>query len=307
MVPTPDGEAEILVVQADGKGIPMLPAQQAKPPVRLGKGQKRTKKKEAVVTSLYTIEPRVRSAEEVTASFFKAAEDRPVEEQDHRPQGKKLWATLEGKETAFARLREQARRRDGAHITDRVALSDGCTALQDRFRAQFPRFELVLDFVHVSEYLWKAANALFEERDPKRAAWVVTRTRELLSGGHAQVVAQLHQASRGAEDVPAQVARYFERNAAAMDYARYLARGWPIASGVIEGACRHLVKDRCDASGMRWRRAGAEQVLSLRAAWVNGDWQAYHQHRRGRRHLRLYGCRLDQAEHPEERTLRLAA
>lgn len=305
--PKPEGEAEILVVQADGKGVPMLPSEQAASPVRLGKGQKRTKKKEALVTSLYTIAPRVRSTEDVLASFFNMGASQAREADAHRPQDKKLWATLEGKETAFARLRAQAQRRGGAHITDRVALSDGCVALQERFREEFPRFELVLDFVHVSEYLWKAANALFDERDPDREAWVVARTRELLSGGHAQVVAQLHQASQSVDDVPAQVARYFARNAAAMDYAGYLARGWPIASGVIEGACRHLVKDRCEASGMRWRRPGAEQVLALRAAWVNGDWAGYHRYRRQRRHLRHYGRPLEEAEHPEERTLRLAA
>lgn len=310
--PQPDREAEILVLQADGKGVPMRPSeqgQQAKPPVRLGKGQKRTKKKEAVVTSLYTMEPRVRSAEDVIASFFKEPQsgDRPGDAQAPRPQGKKLWATLEGKQTAFERLAEQAQRRDGAHVVHRVALSDGCAALQERFRAQFPRFELILDFVHVSEYLWKAATALFDERDRAREAWVVARTRELLSGGHAQVVAQLHQQSRRPDDVPAQVARYFEGHAEAMDYARYLARGWPIASGVIEGACRHLVKDRCEASGMRWSLAGAEQVLALRAVHVNGDWQAYHRYRRQRRHRRLYGHPLDQADDPEEQTLRLAA
>ena len=320
--PTPDHEAEVLVMQADGKGVPMLPSEQPEqasapvrtPMVRLGKGQKRTRKKEAVVTSLYTVKPRVRSGEDVVASFFNAPEAgapeagaRDALEQEHRPQGKKLWATLEGKEVAFNRLAEQLHRRDGDHIASRVALSDGCKALQDHFREQFPRFELVLDFVHVSESLWKAANALFDERDPEREAWVVARTRELLSSQHRQVVSQLEQASRQSDDVPAQVARYFKRNAQAMDYARYLARGWPIASGVIEGACRHLVKDRCEASGMRWSQMGAEQVLSLRAVRINGDWAAYHRYRREQRHLRLYKRPLHEAEHPEEQTLRLAA
>lgn len=92
-----------------------------------------------------------------------------------------------------------------------------------------------------------------------------------------------------------------------MAYAHYLARGWPIASGVIEGACRHLVKDRCEASGMRWHRAGAEQVLALRAVDLNGDWEPYHDYRRGQRHLRLYRGPQEQVEAPEEQTLRWAA
>ena len=90
---------------------------------------------------------------------------------------------------------------------------------------------------------------------------------------------------------------YFQRNAERMEYKqmeynRYLEKGWPIATGVIEGACRHLVKDRCETSGMRWNVQGAEQVLALRAVWTNGDWDAYHQRRREQRHQRLYGSPL---------------
>lgn len=124
---------------------------------------------------------------------------------------------------------------------------------------------------------------------------------------HERVVAALEQASQHSDDVAAQVARYFRRNVEAMDYAQYLARGWPIASGVIEGACRHLVKDRCEASGMRWSRVGAEHVLALRAVAVNEDWQAYHCYRRQQRHLRLYRSPLEEAERLEEQSLRLAA
>ena len=316
-------EAEILVIQADGKGVPMRPLRPedatAQQPVRLRRGQSRTKKKEAVVTSLYRLAPRVRSAEEVLTSFFnraptssesgaKQSPEHAEAADDHRPQQKKLWATLEGKDVALERLAEQVRGRDGDHVTSRVALADGCPALQRRLREQFPQFELILDFVHVSEYLWKAANALFHEADPQREAWVMAQTQALLSGQHVRVVAQLYEASQDPDDALSTVARYFERNAEVMDYARYLARGWPIASGVIEGACRHLVKDRCEASGMRWHRAGAEQVLALRAVDLNGDWEAYHQYRRGQRHLRLYGHPLEKkVEALEERTLRWAA
>lgn len=302
----PAQEAELLVIEADGKGVPMRDSDSSS--VRLGKGQKRTKKKEAVVTGLYTSRPRVRSAEAVINSFFGQADGAdgadPVESSEKGPSGKKLWATLEGKDTALERLAGQVERRDGEHITARIALSDGCPALQARLEAQFPQFTLVLDFVHVSEYLWKAANARFDERAALRVAWVKERTRELVTGQHAEVVAQLRASGCAVE---AQVACYFERNGEKMDYAQYLARGWPIASGVIEGACRHLVKDRCEAGGMRWTQAGAEEVLLLRAVYVNGDEEAYHEHRRRQRHLRLYKSPLQEAEHPEEQTLRLAA
>jgi len=84
------------------------------------------------------------------------------------------------------------------------------------------------------------------------------------------------------------VALYLERNAPYMDYATYLACGWPIATGVIEGACRHLVKDRCELSGMRWTIDGAEALLHLRCIHENGDWDAFHAFRRRQRHQRLY-------------------
>ena len=95
-------------------------------------------------------------------------------------------------------------------------------------------------------------------------------------------------AAHGARTVLTKVAAYLERNAPYMDYATYLAQGWPIATGVIEGACRHLVKDRCELSGMRWTITGAEALLHLRCVHENGDWDAYHAFRRRQRHQRLY-------------------
>ena len=101
------------------------------------------------------------------------------------------------------------------------------------------------------------------------------------------------------------VAAYLERNAPYMDYAAYLARGWPIATGVIEGACRHLVKDRCALSGMRWTIDGAESLLHLRCVHENGDWDAYHAFRRRQRHQRLYALPYpdDAATPPDLRAL----
>ena len=89
-------------------------------------------------------------------------------------------------------------------------------------------------------------------------------------------------------------AGYLQRNLPFMDYARYLKNGWPIGTGVVEGACRHLVKDRMQLSGMRWTVAGAEALLALRAVNENGDWEAFHQFRRQRRHKQLYGKPLNE-------------
>ena len=82
---------------------------------------------------------------------------------------------------------------------------------------------------------------------------------------------------------------YYRRNLPHMHYDQYLANGWPIGTGVAEGACGHLVKDRMEQSGMRWTRLGAQAILELRAARVNDDWDAYQHFRRRCQHQRLYG------------------
>jgi hypothetical protein len=102
-------------------------------------------------------------------------------------------------------------------------------------------------------------------------------------------LASLAETTATQKTVLTQVANYFERNSAYMHYDQYLAAGWPIASGVIEGACRHLVKDRCELSGMRWTKTGVEALLGLRAVAENDDWEAYRRFFQQQRQQRLYG------------------
>ena len=237
--PPSDGEAAILVLQADGKGVPMVRETPVAPKVRLGKGDKHTRKKEAVVTGLYTIAPNRRTPAEVVASLFHpSAQPTQTAQTRHTPQHKRLWATLAGK--ARPRPRSASQRGGGQHIQQRVALTDGAEALQDRIEQRFPTFTLVLDFIHAAEKLWDVANTLFGETSPQRSPWVETQTLDLLSGRGAQVIMELRQRAQLAEATAAQrtvltqVANDFERNAAYMHYDQYLAYGWPIASGVIE-------------------------------------------------------------------------
>ena len=291
-------DAPLLVVQADGKGVPIVRSTTTAAPVRLGKGQKHGGKKEATLTAIYTIAPAVRTPEAVAESLFATAGTAGTVVADHPertgPQGKRLWATLTGKDAALAEAADQVAAREGTHLTHRVALTDGCQALQERVQRQFPTFTLVLDLIHATEYLWKAATALLGETNAQRTAWVKARTLQLLRSQSTGLVADLRHLTqtsgcpRRARTVLTKVAAYLERHAPYMDYATSLARGWPIATGVIEGACRHLVKDRCELSGMRWTIAGAEALLHLRCVHENGDWDAYHAFRRHQRHQRLY-------------------
>lgn len=308
--PEPINEAAILVAQADGKGVPMVRETPVEATVRLSKGQKRAKKKEAVVTTAYTIAPHIRTPEQVVASFFGQDEaSDPLPSQRSKPQNKQIWATLDGKDAALQRLARLITLRDGAHIQARIALTDGCEALQQRVQHYLPGFTLILDFIHANEYLWKAANSLFGEQAPQRNPWVKQQTLAILSGQTEQVIADLRALAQQAQCTKVQrealetAANYFQRNLTFMRYHDYLAHGWPIASGVIEGACRHLVKDRCELSGMRWSQSGAEHLLRLRAVAENGDWDHYHQFRKQQRHQRLYTSCSQHRRTPEEQAL----
>lgn len=309
--PPPDPQATLLVVQADGKGVPLVKESDPITCVRAGKGA-RPGKKEAIVTSVYTLSPTPRTPESVVASLFHS-DKQTTPPPRSGPHAKWLWATLEGKSAALRVTAEQVRRREGSHIAGRIALTDGAEALQTRVLSQFPDFTLVLDFIHADEYLWKAANALLGETAPERTAWVEARTLQMLKGQIGAVIADLTtiaarpQTSKTARQTLLGVAAYYQRNQGYMQYDQYLAAGWPIASGVIEGACRHLVKDRCELSGMRWTQVGAEALLRLRSVVENGDWESFHAYRRRQRQLGVYGYwKVEQTDTPEVQ-LRFAA
>lgn len=298
-VPPPAAEGPILVLQADGKGVPMVRPAPAAAPARRGKGAKRTQKKEAVVTAIYTIAPHVRTPQAVAAALMAAPAAEPVPRLTPgpaRPQpvGKEVRATLAGKDAAFDRLARRVAQRDGPHIHYRVALTDGAAPLQQQMLRRWPLFTLVLDIIHAVEYLWLAANAWLGETHPYRTAWVHEQLVHLLAGRTALVIQTLEKLARQPTLTPAQIQAlhttigYYRRNAPYMRYDVYLARGWPIGSGVVEGACGHLVKDRMERSAMRWTVPGAQALLELRAVRINEDWAAYQDFHRQCQHQRLY-------------------
>ncbi len=307
---TPVPLGPILVVQADGTGVPQAQVLAGVPRERLGKGQKRSKKKEAVVTSLYSIAPYYRTPADVVAALM---QDPRSAEPVPRPQpvAKEVHATLEGKAVALRRLQQRAAQRGDA--PQRVALTDGAEALQDQLLAHFPEHTLVLDIIHATEYLWDAATALLGESHPERKAWVRTRLAQVVGGASVTVIAELEATAQAAELTETQrkavlkTAGYYRRNQPYMHYDEYLTRGWPIGTGVVEGACGHLVKDRMEQAGMRWTVPGAQAVLDLRAVRLNGDWDAYWQYHRQQQHQRLYGTAAPLPQAVEAQVHQLAA
>lgn len=263
------------------------------------------------MTALYTIAPHPRTPQDVVAALLR--EDERPHPAHPRPVGKELRASLDGKDAALARLAHRVAQRDHPAIQHRVTLTDGAEALQQRMLTYLPGFTLVLDIIHASEYLWAVATALLGERHPDRTAWMRRHLEQVLSGQTTTVIATLEAHLTDSARTPSQretvqtAVGYYRRNLPYMRYDEYLARGWPIGTGVVEGACGHLVKDRMEQAGMRWTKAGAQAVLDLRAVRLTGDWDAYWQFHRQQQHRRLYGPATQVAASPEAHLLEPAA
>ena len=181
----------------------------------------------------------------------------------------------------------------GKHERTWVIVTDGERALQRRVIKSFENATLVLDLLHVLEKLWKVAHALHPEGSPEAEAFARQRTERILCGMTGQVVKGLRQTvtKRRLTGVKAQtihgVCDYLYRNRERMRYDEYLRNGWPIASGTVEGACKNLIRDRFERSGMRWTIPTAEALLKLRAAHLSGDLTDYWEH-----HIKLDQQRL---------------
>ena len=288
------GETDsILVATADGKGIPMTRADSPPPQARRAKGQKKTAKKEAVVTALYSVAPYARTSQDIVQALLSplpepppASVPRPV------PSGKQTFGTLAGKAAAFSQLAQQVSQRNADAFVHRVALSDGSPAFQTHLLNDLPDFTLVLDIIHVTEYLWQAATALHAEISPERSAWMTSALHALLDDHLDDLLVQLDQPpdtlSTAQRDTLTHISAYLRRNRPFMDDQRYLALGWPIGTGVVEGACRHLVKDRFEQAGMHWSHLGAQALLDLRAVAFNADWDDFQHFRRQQLHAARY-------------------
>jgi hypothetical protein len=303
--PEPTEEGPILVVAADCKGVPLVrsalgPAAATPRPVaanhRRGKGEKANTKRMAAVGAVYTIEPFVRTPDEVIDEVVRkrTAKRRPC------PSFKRVRANLLlGKVSLFLWLADEVIHRNPQGTKPVVFLSDGERALHDRQEEYLPEnATCVLDLFHVMERLWKAAWCFFDETSQKPEAhqWVEKHLKMLLEGKVRYVISGLRQmrTKRGLKGTCGKTIRdvtgYFERNSDRMKYDEYLAQGYPIGSGVVEGACRHLVKDRLERTGMRWRPEGAQAMLELRATSLNGEWAPFWAYHIEQEDERLYGA-----------------
>ena len=274
----------ILVAAVDCKGIPMVKPGCAQPTLRpaSAKGPRSNKKRMATVAAVFTRAPWVRTPQQVIENLFPSCRRTPDDgPTPPRPENKRVWASLlKGKTAVIQEVAEEMDRRDPSGSLTRVALTDGERALQIRVD-QTLRVTLILDLIHVLEKLWKAAYVFHAEGSLEADLWVLTRTLRILFGDAGQVVKGIRQSitKRGLSGAKrktlAGVAGYLYRNRTRMRYDEYLANGWPIASGPVEGACKNLIKDRMERSGMRWTAQMAEAIVQLRAIYLSGDFDRY--------------------------------
>lgn len=301
--PSPEQEGPLLVVTADGKGVPMRKPQSEGPRRhhRRGKGEKANKKRMACVGAVYSIGPFVRTADDILDEVLRdeCAKKRP------RPQHKHVWAEMtrevEGqppvtaKDGLFCQLFDELAVRNPGQGRPVICLMDGERSLWDAREAFFPEAVGVLDLFHVLERVWAVAHCFHKEGSDESERFVEERLRDLLEGRVDAVIEGIRRRMtrerlRGSKrKVVRSAIEYLRNNRDHMKYDEYLAAGYPIGSGVAEGACRHLVKDRMEQTGMRWTLEGAQAMLHVRALDLNDQWEEFLEYRIEQEQTRLYG------------------
>jgi hypothetical protein len=316
--PAPDDHA--LVLTFDGKGILMRPdalrpatakaaaAAEGKLATRLSPGEKHGRKRMAELACVYDAVPVPRTPEDIISTPAqkrrkkKAQAAKPEGKGKPRePQAKGKWLTASVTSdipAVIAVAFGEAERRDPGRRRKWAVLVDGNNAQIEAVTAEAASHgvtvTIIIDFIHVLEYLWQAAWSFFDKGEPASEEWVAGQARKILHGKARQVATGIRrratacgysaQERAGADEC----ARYLENKKDYLDYPAALAKGWPIATGVIEGACRHIVKDRMDITGARWGLEGAEAILKLRALTASGDFDAYWRYHLRREHERIH-------------------
>jgi hypothetical protein len=298
--PTPSDEGEVLVLSADQKGIVMRrPADAPAPKAHRTKGAKASRKRMATVGTVYSVDRYRRTSEEVVAALFHDQREPSTRPQ---PQNKEVWASLprdevpgSGTESVFAWMMGELSLRGRGKDKPLVFLSDGQEALWEARADWLPeRVVNILDLLHVTPRLWKAAHVLHKEGSQEAEGFVRERLLRVLQGKASGVIRGLREmATKRAltgtsRRAITEVCGYLEQNLERMRYDEYLAAGYPIASGAVEGACRHLIKDRMERAGMHWTIPGAQAMLDVRSIYVSGHWDEYQAYRIDRESQRLY-------------------
>ena len=288
----------LLIVTSDGKGVfvkidVLRPATRKKARQKnrvkkacLAHAEQTSSKRIATVASVYEIARYIRQPSDIAADFFPQTPPVPMKEERPKPCAKRVWAGLEASGKAVVdTIFQEALHREGHQNKEWVVLVDGDLHQIKHFHQMAETYHIALtivcDMVHVLRYLWKAGKAFYAHE--AAAQWVSGKLHEILQGNSRRVAAGMRRwATRRhlAKSVRKPIddcARYLVNHTPYLQYQSYLKKGYPIATGVIEGTCRYLVKDRMEITGARWGLQGAEALLKLRAIHTSGDFDEYWQ------------------------------
>jgi len=276
-------DTDVIMMQGDGKGIAMRPEHRR----NAGKedGTRPGIKKMAEIVAVADFTPAVREPEDIAAP--------PARRRAHPgPKARDKWvsASVTGSiEDMIASAFDEAGRRDPQRVRQRVFLVDGnkqqITAIEAQAKDRGLKVPVLIDYIHVSGYLGKAAAALHPGDPVAAGQWADGQLLRVLHGRAKAVAATLASVAAKTRADPRtrhldltdmdRAVTYLTNNHAHMKYDKALAEGWPIATGMIEGACRFVIEDRFGITGARWSPDGAEVVLKIRAVVVNGDLDDY--------------------------------
>ena len=308
-IPEPCTPGMLLILSADCKGVVMRPgalrAATAKAAERLGKmrtrlaaGEKPNRKRMAALVTVYDAVPSKRRPHDVIAPPGGRNGTREL-----RPGPKARGKWLAGSVRrdpgeVIAAAFDEAGARDPGHQRTWVVLVDGAEHQLDLIRAGAARravpVHIVIDLIHLMEYVWGAAWSLHEAGDPAAEDWVAVKALAVLAGDSERISQEITAEADAAglagsrRNGAAACVRYLDGKREYLRYDQALQAGWPIATGVIEGACRHLIGDRLDITGSRWGIEGAEAILRLRAVIDNGDFGPYWAFHLRREHDRVH-------------------
>ena len=301
--PPASQEGDLMVVTADGKGVPIRRRGPAKVDPAPSKGPKPGGKKMALVGATYTVDRFPRTAQEVVDALFRKPRNKPPRDRPV-PRHKRVRASLERDEAdrsepandeVFGWMSLEVEQRNPRGHKPLVLLMDGQVSLWEVASSHLPDDAVqILDLLHVTPRLWRAAYLFHPEGSAGAAQFVRQRVERILNGEIRSVIIGLRRMAtvsglRGRKRKQLErICQYFENNRHRMQYHQYLAQGYPIATGVIEGACRHLIKDRLERAGMQWVMEGAQAMLDLRSIHLGDQWNEFQAFRIRQENERLY-------------------
>ncbi len=317
--PPAEEEGALMVCQADCKGVVMradshkksteqdlavqTPASTKQDPCEAGK---KGKKKMALIGAAYTVDPYIRSPDDVLDALFRdAKKDNESLPARPSPLFKHVRGALlrDDQETMqpsydeiFGWLAQEIEKRNPEGEKPMPVIMDGQESLWAALPKYFPGINLIeiLDIIHVTSYVWEATHLFYEKGSQKAFGFAKQRILRILKGEVDKVVRGLRwmgtheKLSKKKQESLERICGYFEKNSHRMAYDEYLAAGYPVASGVIEGACRNVVVDRMERSGMRWVLDGANSMLYTRCIYLSGLWDEFIRFRINKECERLY-------------------